>query len=130
MTIVIREGITVKILPVGAALVAAFALAVSGCAANEATTPAPGGAGTNGAQLQGQLQGTGSSAMQAAQEAWIAKYKEQQPGVTVNYAPEGSGAGRTAFINGGAAFAGSDRALKDDDMVPAKFAKFTRSPTP
>lgn len=116
-----------KILPVGAALTAAFALAVSGCAANETTTP-PGGQGTTGAatkQLQGQLQGTGASSMQAAQEAWVAKFKEQQPGVNVNYAPEGSGAGRTAFINGGSGFAGSDRALKDDEMGAGKFAKCT-----
>jgi phosphate transport system substrate-binding protein len=114
----------VKILPVGAALTAAFALAVSGCAANETSPTTPGGSG-NGTQLQGQLQGTGSSAMQAAQEAWVAKYKEQQSGVTVNYAPEGSGAGRTAFINGGSAFAGSDRALKDDEMGAGKFALCT-----
>lgn len=112
-----------KILPIGVA-VAAFALTVSGCAANETGTPAPGGA-ASGAQLQGQLQGTGASSMQAAQEAWIAKYKAMQPGVTVNYAPEGSGAGRTAFINGGAAFAGSDRALKDDEMGAGKFANCT-----
>ncbi|WP_432558605.1 phosphate ABC transporter substrate-binding protein PstS [Granulicoccus sp. GXG6511] len=119
-----------KILPVGASLAAAFALVVTGCAANETpTTPAGQGngqqQGQTGEQLQGQIQGTGASSMQAAQEAWIAKYREQQPGVTVNYAPEGSGAGRTAFINGGAAFAGSDRALKDDEMGAGKFAKCT-----
>lgn len=116
-----------KILPVGASIAAAFALAVSGCAANETpTTPQPGSGGqSQQAQLQGQLQGTGASSMQAAQEAWIAKYKATQPGVNVNYAPEGSGAGRTAFINGGAAFAGSDRALKDDEMGAGKFGKCT-----
>ncbi len=118
-----------KILPVGASLVAAFALAVSGCAANETPTTPAGqgntGSGSTQAALQGQLQGTGASSMQAAQEAWIAKYKAAQPGVTVNYAPEGSGAGRTAFINGGAGFAGSDRALKDDEMGAGKFTKCT-----
>lgn len=115
-----------KILPLGASLAAAFALAVTGCAANETpTTPQGSNGQQSGEQLQGQLQGTGATSMQAAQEAWIAKYREKQPGVTVNYAPEGSGAGRTAFINGGAAFAGSDRALKDDEMGAGKFAKCT-----
>ncbi|HHV22903.1 MAG TPA: phosphate ABC transporter substrate-binding protein PstS [Propionibacterium sp.] len=117
-----------KILPVGASLAAAFALAVTGCAANETTTPEGQGNGQQGQtaeQLQGQLQGVGASSMQAAQEAWIAKYREQQAGVTVNYAPEGSGAGRTAFINGGAGFAGSDRALKDDEMGAGNFEKCT-----
>ncbi|MDO5681520.1 MAG: phosphate ABC transporter substrate-binding protein PstS [Propionibacteriaceae bacterium] len=117
-----------KILPVGASLAAAFALVVTGCAANETTTTPSGQGGQTqaaGEQLQGQIQGTGASSMQAAQEAWIAKYKATQAGVTVNYAPEGSGAGRTAFINGGAAFAGSDRALKDDEMGAGKFAKCT-----
>lgn len=37
--------------------------------------------------------------------------------VTVNYAPSGSGAGRKAFMSGGAAFAGSDSALSTEELA-------------
>ena len=36
--------------------------------------------------------------------------------MTVEYSPDGSGAGREAFIAGGADFAGSDRALKLEEL--------------
>ena len=35
--------------------------------------------------------------------------------MTVNYSPDGSGAGREAFAGGGADFAGSDRAMKPEE---------------
>lgn len=115
-----------KILPAGASLAAVLALALTGCATNESTAPGGNGAdGTTDNQLQGQVQGTGASSMQAAQEAWIASFGQIQPGLTVNYQPEGSGAGRTAFTNGGAAFAGSDRALNDQEIADRGFAKCT-----
>ena len=39
-----------------------------------------------------------SSAQGAAQEAWIAAFQTANPDVTVNYDPQGSGAGRETFI--------------------------------
>lgn len=54
--------------------------------------------------------------MGAGQNVWIAKFGELHDKVTVAYDPTGSGGGRTAFQQGGVAFAGTDRALKVDEL--------------
>jgi phosphate transport system substrate-binding protein len=98
-----------------AALAAVTAIALSSCAANEA--PAEGGAASQ-STLEGTLNGIGASSQGSAQEAWIAAFQTANSGVTLNYSPDGSGAGREAFMAGGqnANFAGSDRALKTDEL--------------
>ncbi|HEY3546029.1 MAG TPA: phosphate ABC transporter substrate-binding protein PstS [Propionicimonas sp.] len=101
-----------------AALVTATALAFAGCASNE--TPAAGG--TTAAGGNKTLTGVGSSAQKAAQEKWVAAFQTKNSTVTVNYSPDGSGAGRSAFIAGAANFAGSDRPFKDEEMGAGKFA--------
>lgn len=53
----------------------------------------------------------GSSAQSAAQTTWAAGFQADHQGVTVNYDPQGSGAGRSAFLSGAVAFAGSDAPL-------------------
>jgi phosphate transport system substrate-binding protein len=106
------------------ALVAASVLAFSGCAANEAAAPATTG-GATASGLSGRLTGKGASSMSVAQTTWIAAFQTANPDVTVNYSPDGSGAGREAFTSGAAQFAGSDRALKDDEMGAGKFALCT-----
>lgn len=63
--------------------------------------------------------------MNAAQTTWIAGFQTANTDVTVNYSPDGSGAGRDAFKSGAADFAGSDSALKDDEMGAGKFATCT-----
>jgi phosphate transport system substrate-binding protein len=96
---------------------------LAGCgAANESAPAAGGGAAPSagGTQLNGTISGAGSSAQQAAMQAWIAGFTGANPGATVNYDPAGSGAGRTQFIAGGVAFAGSDAYLKDDELAKAK----------
>ena len=50
-------------------------------------------------------------AQEAAQGAWRAGFQGDNPGVTVNYDPAGSGGGREQFIAGGVDFAGSDSYL-------------------
>lgn len=100
-----------KIKPIASvALLSAVALAFSGCASNE------GGASTQ------TLSGSGASSQQSAQTTWVAAFQKANPSVTVNYAPDGSGAGRSAFTSGAVQFAGSDRPLKDDEMGAGKFA--------
>ena len=97
------------------AVAAVLGLAVSACgAANESDdTAAKAGAKTDA--LTGTINGAGSSAQQAAQDAWRAAFQQANPGVTVNYDPAGSGAGREKFIAGGSDFAGSDSALSADE---------------
>jgi phosphate transport system substrate-binding protein len=113
----------VRIKPIAAAaLVTATALAFAGCATNE--TPAAGGTsgGTSAAGGSQTLTGVGASSQKAAQEKWVAEFQTKNPNITVNYSPDGSGAGRSAFVAGAAAFAGSDRPFKDEEMGAGKFA--------
>jgi phosphate transport system substrate-binding protein len=108
----------VRIKPIAAAaLVTATTLAFAGCATNE--TPAAGGNASSGSQT---LTGVGSSAQKAAQEKWVAAFQTKNANITVNYSPDGSGAGRSAFVAGAANFAGSDRPFKDEEMGAGKFA--------
>ncbi|MGC3995738.1 MAG: phosphate ABC transporter substrate-binding protein PstS [Propionicimonas sp.] len=102
-----------------AALVTATALAFAGCASNETPAAAGGGSASGGAQT---LTAVGASSQKAAQEKWVAEFQTKNPNITVNYSPDGSGAGRSAFSAGAAAFAGSDRPFKDEEMGAGKFA--------
>jgi phosphate transport system substrate-binding protein len=117
-----RNGHHVKFTTFGraAAVTAIAALALSGCAANEGGT-AGGGASENASDLTGTLVGAGASSQQSAQEAWTKAFQEANPDVTVEYDPAGSGAGRDTFLAGGSAFAGSDRAFKDDEIADGEF---------
>ncbi|WNV75087.1 phosphate ABC transporter substrate-binding protein PstS [Geodermatophilus sp. DSM 44513] len=105
-------------------LALASSLALTACgAANEEPAPASGGGGeTTGAteELSGTLNGAGSSAQQAAMQAWTAGYSSLQPGVTVNYDPVGSGGGREQFVSGGVDFAGTDAYLDEEELTGAQ----------
>ena len=98
---------------VAVSLAAAIAATVglAGCAVNEMQPD------TNDVILNGTLNGAGSSAQASAQETWIAGFQTENSGVTVNYDPTGSGAGRKSFISGGVQFAGSDSALSDEELA-------------
>ena len=119
-----------------AALGISAALLLSACAANEVTptnepanTAGSESAGTESSEaaapsaLSGTLTGIGASAQEVAQQTWIAGFQTANPDVTINYAPEGSGAGREAFIGGGADYAGSDRAFKVEELAENSFGK-------
>lgn len=110
-----------RAIPLALALAGSLALAACG-ASNESGSSASGGsAGAgSGTKLSGTLNGAGSSAQQAAMQGWIAGYNAQQPGVTVNYDPVGSGGGRQQFLSGGVDFAGSDAALSDAEVQQAQ----------
>lgn len=82
---------------------ATMAVLLGGCAVNEQ--------GDTESDLSGVLDGAGSSAQGAAQDAWIAGFQRANAGVTVNYDPAGSGAGREQFIVGAVGYAGSDTPL-------------------
>ncbi|MGO4957879.1 phosphate ABC transporter substrate-binding protein PstS [Luteococcus sp. Sow4_B9] len=106
-----------------AAIGVSLALAFTGCAANEGTDA--GSDNASASSLSGTITGTGASSMKVAQENWVSAFQQANTGVTINYSPEGSGAGREAFIGGGTDFAGSDRAFKDEENVAGKFGNCT-----
>ena len=94
-----------------AAIAGASALVLSGCAgASNEETPAA-------STLSGTISGSGASSMGSGQEAWIAEFQKANPGVTINYEPSGSGAGREAFTAGGVVFAGTDSYWKDEELA-------------
>lgn len=88
-----------------------LALLLSSCAANE--MPRPGVTSS----LAGELNGSGASSQGSASDAWVAAFQTANPAVTVNYSPDGSGAGRKAFASGGVAYAGSDSALTAKELA-------------
>jgi phosphate transport system substrate-binding protein len=85
------------------ALAAAATLVLAGCAVNEQ--------GDAVSDLSGILDGAGSSAQGAAQDAWVAGFQRANASVTINYDPSGSGAGREQFTVGAVDYAASDTAL-------------------
>jgi phosphate transport system substrate-binding protein len=93
--------------PSVAALALGFALSACG-ASNESDTS---NSSSGSSDLSGQLNGSGSSAQEAAMDAWRAGFQKENGGVTINYDPAGSGAGVEKFNAGGVDFAGSDAAL-------------------
>ncbi|NLB47512.1 MAG: phosphate ABC transporter substrate-binding protein PstS [Microbacteriaceae bacterium] len=96
------------------------ALALTSCAANEAAPETTTDEG-NASAFSGTLVGVGASSMGAAQEAWAAGFQTANPDVTVNYDPQGSGAGRETLQAGGSDFAGSDRAFKVEEIAEGPF---------
>ncbi|MET8248558.1 phosphate ABC transporter substrate-binding protein PstS [Streptomyces sp. NPDC005202] len=106
------------------ALAVSGALALTACgsdnnnggsnAGSSSAAAAPGSVKCDNAK--GQLQASGSSAQKNAVDAWVKQYTQSCKGVQINYNPTGSGAGVTAFLQGQTAFAGSDSALKPEEI--------------
>ncbi len=115
----IQKGIFVKLkhLAPTVAFLAVGALTLSACGGTSATGESASGGESN---LQGTITGIGASSQKAAMDAWTADFTSANSGVTVNYSPDGSGAGREQFLAGNAQFAGSDAALDDSEAEKAK----------
>lgn len=71
--------------------------------------------------ISGNFSGAGASSQQAAVEAWIAGFQGTNPEAKIAYNPSGSGAGVQTFLTGATAWAGSDKALADDEVEQSKF---------
>lgn len=97
------------------------ALTLTSCAANESAPESPADGSASASTLSGELVGAGASSQGSAQEAWVAGFQTAHTGVTVNYDPTGSGAGRETFQQGASSFAGSDRAFKLDEIEAGPF---------
>jgi phosphate transport system substrate-binding protein len=98
------------------AVFAAFALlaiGVAACGSSSSSSTSGGGGGSGNAS--GEIAGAGSTAQEAAQEAWIAEFENANSSATISYDAVGSGGGREQFIAGGVAYAGSDAALNEEE---------------
>jgi phosphate transport system substrate-binding protein len=111
---------------VAAGLLAA-ALALGACSSSgggDTTTPPAGNDTSNSASYAGndiacstgKLNGSGSTAQANAMDAWRKAYQQACSGSQINYDAVGSGDGIAAFGDGTAQWAGSDAALKPDDI--------------
>lgn len=70
--------------------------------------------------ISGNFSGAGASSQQAAVEAWIAGFQGTNPEAKIAYNPSGSGAGVQTFLTGATAWAGSDKALADNEVEQSK----------
>lgn len=109
------------------AIAVSGALALTACGSDDTGNTSGGGSSSSAKagnikcdDAKGQLLGIGSSAQANAIEAWRKAYSQACTGVQINYKPDGSGAGVTAFNQGQVAFAGSDSALKPEEVTASK----------
>ncbi|GAA3863357.1 phosphate ABC transporter substrate-binding protein PstS [Streptomyces lacrimifluminis] len=110
------------------ALAVSGALALTACGSDDtgSGTGASSGASTAANSsikcddAKGQLLADGSSAQKNAIAAWVKAFTAACPDIQINYKGGGSGAGVTAFTQGTVAFAGSDSALKPDEVTASK----------
>lgn len=110
---------------------AIFAFGIAACGGGSDTTSSGGGntesesesGGAPSAEVSGEIAGAGSTAQQAAQEAWIAEFENANSGATLSYDPVGSGGGREQFISGGVAYGASDTPLSEDEGELGKAIK-------
>ncbi|MEV5986070.1 phosphate ABC transporter substrate-binding protein PstS [Streptomyces sp. NPDC052051] len=109
------------------ALAVSGALALTACGSDDTgdkSSPSASSAAKAGSikcdDAKGQLLADGSSAQKNAIDAWVAQFSQACSGVQINYKGQGSGAGVTAFTQGQVAFAGSDSALKPEEIEASK----------
>ncbi|MFE3515325.1 phosphate ABC transporter substrate-binding protein PstS [Streptomyces sp. NPDC059166] len=69
---------------------------------------------------KGQLRASGSSAQKNAMDLWVKNYMAACSGVEINYSSSSSGEGIVAFNQGTVGFAGSDSALKPEEVAESK----------
>lgn len=102
-----------------APLTAVGALALTLAACGDSAGGPDGTASDGGADLSGEIAGSGASSQENAVNGWIAGFMDAHPDLSVTYDPTGSGTGREQFLNGTVAFAGSDAALSDEELAAA-----------
>ena len=98
--------------------VAALAIALAGCTANNAA-PAGSGKSSSIADLTGSITGSGSSFQNAFQQASIDAFLKKASGADVTYNSVGSGQGKKDFASGLTNFAGTDSTVKPTDGIAA-----------
>jgi len=109
------------------ALAASGALVLTACGSDDTSSSSGGSSASASTQAgsikcdnaKGQLLSDGSSAQKNAIDAWVAQFSKAC-GVQINYKAGGSGAGVTSFTQGQLAFAGSDSALKPEEVTASK----------
>ncbi|MEU7024791.1 phosphate ABC transporter substrate-binding protein PstS [Streptomyces sp. NPDC046203] len=110
------------------ALVVSGVLVLSACGSDNNSEPTKDGGKSSSASAsnikcdgaKGQLLAAGSSAQKNAMDLWVKNFQAACAGVEVNYQAIGSGGGITKFTQGQVALAGSDSALKDEEVAASQ----------
>ncbi|WP_405664707.1 phosphate ABC transporter substrate-binding protein PstS [Streptomyces sp. NBC_01166] len=108
------------------ALAVSGALVLTACGSDDNTGADAGGKTSAAASnikcdgAEGQLRASGSSAQKNAMDLWVKNYMAACSGVEVNYSSSSSGEGIVAFNQGTVGFAGSDSALKPEEVAESK----------
>ncbi|HET6856961.1 MAG TPA: phosphate ABC transporter substrate-binding protein PstS [Streptomyces sp.] len=109
------------------ALAVSGALVLTACGSdnNSGSTGGTGEKTTAGKTIKcddakGKLLASGSSAQKNAMDLWVKDYMAGCTGVEINYKSSSSGEGIVAFNQGTVGFAGSDSALKPDEVEESK----------
>ncbi|MBA0053814.1 phosphate ABC transporter substrate-binding protein PstS [Streptomyces sp. AJS327] len=112
-----------RALAVGAIAVTG-ALVLSACGSDDNSgNPEGGGSQATGdiaCAGDGKLLASGSSAQKNAVDAWVKNYQAACEGTQINYKDIGSGGGIQEWLQGTTAFAGSDSALKPDEVAASQ----------
>ncbi|KUJ65358.1 phosphate-binding protein [Streptomyces albus subsp. albus] len=105
------------------ALVVSGALALTACGSDD-NSGSSGDASKQASNIKcegkGNLLASGSSAQKNAMDLWVRNYTAACGDTQVNYKATGSGAGIQEFLQGKTAFAGSDSALKPEEVASSK----------
>lgn len=110
------------------ALAVSGALVLTACGSDDNSAgdaPSTGGKTTAASSIdcgkaKGQLRASGSSAQKNAMDLWVKNYMAACSGVEINYNSSSSGEGIVAFNQGTVGFAGSDSALKPEEVAESK----------
>ncbi|MET9590530.1 phosphate ABC transporter substrate-binding protein PstS [Streptomyces sp. NPDC006516] len=109
------------------ALAVSGALVLTACGSDDNTGTETEGGKTSAAAsdvkcdgAEGQLRASGSSAQKNAMDLWVKNYMAACSGVEINYNSSSSGEGIVAFNQGTVGFAGSDSALKPEEVADSK----------
>jgi phosphate transport system substrate-binding protein len=119
------QGIELKINRFGAALstLAAGAVMLSACSSDNNATGRVATTGTSSAKVtcggKPTLKASGSTAQENAMTRFAKAFEQACPGQSLNYTPNGSGAGISEFIGNQTDFGGSDSPLSKDEYTKA-----------
>ncbi|WP_150239722.1 phosphate ABC transporter substrate-binding protein PstS [Nocardiopsis quinghaiensis] len=103
------------------AALAGLLMAVTACGSDQAVPDSAAPAVPEDLEcFSGSLSGAGSSAQENAMTTWIAGYQSACEDSRVYYNSIGSGGGRSQFIDGAVAFAGTDAALDPAENADAR----------
>ncbi|MFF3687832.1 phosphate ABC transporter substrate-binding protein PstS [Streptomyces sp. NPDC002187] len=107
------------------ALAVSGALVLTACGSDDNTKPGTGETSKASSNIKcddakGKLLASGSSAQKNAMDLWVKNYMAACTGVEVNYKASSSGEGIVAFNQGTVGFAGSDSALKPEEVEESK----------